>query len=624
MSSKTQPASRHSLSLLKSLKSLCNNSDTLSRRVQGEDFSEVPDDKSTLTFLINLGYKGLLHKHPNMGNVNYPKLIWEDFAFQIDHRIEKQRRRENMPYPRIGEDFQEYGLPIPRNTLTEKIKQSESYQMFIKYSTGLIPLKKSRGKGLKGKKAPVSPKPVSVKVSNKSDSKHARKQTGSKRVIKKKVLIFIEDNIIPEPDFALELGKSMSLTEAAEEEATRLVRATHERIMTESNTKPARRRLSEKLPADTMQELKANIKSSRSQPLTEGSSEGTNTKPGFPDESIDDRIYSNDEEEKKDDDDDKCINLKETDNEETDDVYVQDDEYVHDDEHVHGKDDEEMKDAEDAYIGKDVEINSLLDIKIQYEVLHIQSPSMLTIPVLVIPELSILLPIRKTTTTASPVISTITLVLQQQSTPISTSPITTEALIFSTAKLIELEQEPTKSTSEILKVKKEQADKQKMTKYTIKSTDKAELNDEKGHMVMRMKTLLLDQTRVRRLRGQEPKSQSHLKRHPPPRKPLEVKLQLKEPWFNNLLSAKKDPLTFDALMDTLIDFSKFAMNRIKIDKLTKAHLVGPVYKLLKGTCKSNIELEYNMEKILSMVSVKVKKLHGYGHLEEIVVRKADR
>ncbi|GKE44366.1 hypothetical protein Tco_1471650 [Tanacetum coccineum] len=33
-----------------------------------------------------------------------------------------------------------------------------------------------------------------------------------------------------------------------------------------------------------------------------------------------------------------------------------------------------------------------------------------------------------------------------------------------------------------------------------------------------------------------------------------------------------------------------------IDKLTKAYLVGPVYKLLKGTCKSSIELEYNIEK----------------------------
>nr|GEV66350.1 hypothetical protein [Tanacetum cinerariifolium] len=68
-----------------------------------------------------------------------------------------------------------------------------------------------------------------------------------------------------------------------------------------------------------------------------------------------------------------------------------------------------------------------------------------------------------------------------------------------------------------------------------------------------------------------------------------------QPWFNDLLSAKKDLLTFDELLATTIDFSKFAMNTLKIDKLTKAELVGPVYKLLKGTCLNNIKLEYIME-----------------------------
>ncbi|GKD04365.1 hypothetical protein Tco_1179339 [Tanacetum coccineum] len=48
-------------------------------------------------------------------------------------------------------------------------------------------------------------------------------------------------------------------------------------------------------------------------------------------------------------------------------------------------------------------------------------------------------------------------------------------------------------------------------------------------------------------------------------------------------------------MDTPINFSKYAINRLKIDNLTQAHLVGPVYELLKGTCTSSIELEYNME-----------------------------
>nr|GEU84223.1 hypothetical protein [Tanacetum cinerariifolium] len=36
-------------------------------RVKGEEFTEVQDDDATLTFLIDLGYKGLLHKYTNIG-----------------------------------------------------------------------------------------------------------------------------------------------------------------------------------------------------------------------------------------------------------------------------------------------------------------------------------------------------------------------------------------------------------------------------------------------------------------------------------------------------------------------------------------------------------------------------
>ncbi|GJY55836.1 hypothetical protein Tco_0454951 [Tanacetum coccineum] len=38
----------------------------VSKSIQGEDFTEVRDDESTLTFLIDLGYKGSLYKHPSM------------------------------------------------------------------------------------------------------------------------------------------------------------------------------------------------------------------------------------------------------------------------------------------------------------------------------------------------------------------------------------------------------------------------------------------------------------------------------------------------------------------------------------------------------------------------------
>ncbi|GJX25845.1 hypothetical protein Tco_0232141 [Tanacetum coccineum] len=217
-------------------------------RVEGEEFTKLQDDDATLTFIINLGYKAIINKclygktRSNdrlrksridilwgmfyKENVNYPELILEDFSFQIDHMKEKKSRRKTMPFPRftkviinhflsqhkslsnlkyqhyhtikddsivsilkfvrIGENYQEYRLPIPETMLTEEIKQLESYQMFIKYSTSQIPPKKSNGKG---------------------------KRTASRRVIKKKVTISAADNIIPDPYVALELDRGSLLVE---------------------------------------------------------------------------------------------------------------------------------------------------------------------------------------------------------------------------------------------------------------------------------------------------------------------------------------------------------------------------------------------------------------------------
>ncbi|GJX45668.1 hypothetical protein Tco_0262344 [Tanacetum coccineum] len=136
-----------------------------------------------------------------------------------------------------------------------------------------------------------------------------------------------------------------------------------------------------------------------------------------------------------------------------------------------------------------------------------------------------------------------------------------------------------------------------------------------------------------------------------------------QPWFNQMVSASKDPLTFNDLMATPIDFSKYVLNRLKIENLTQDILLGPTFNLLKGTCSSSIELEYNFQKppghrtiavdyffnndleylktsdpevskfskqnvystkaILGVKSVSVKKLHGYGYLEEFVVKRSD-
>ncbi|GJT21892.1 hypothetical protein Tco_0891829 [Tanacetum coccineum] len=220
---------------------------------------------------------------------------------------------------------------------------------------------KTRGKGSQGKKSADTPKPTSVEVSDESDSEPARKQTGSRRVIKKKVSIFVEDNIIPEPDVALELVKSMSLTEAAEEEAARQVYATHESIKVQQESANAGGSSEGTGTKPWVLDESTCILSTLH--------EGTGTKLGVPDEvqgsfaakadvildwgskedneyfeeeNVDEEIdwvYSNEEEKKKDDDDDKSIDIKETNDEETDDEFVRGDEYVQ--ENV----DEEMKDA---------------------------------------------------------------------------------------------------------------------------------------------------------------------------------------------------------------------------------------------------------------------------------------
>nr|GEV48846.1 zf-CCHC domain-containing protein/UBN2 domain-containing protein [Tanacetum cinerariifolium] len=230
-------------------------------RFQGVNFVEVLDDEATLTFPLSLGYKGPLHKHPNIlrksridilwgmsytENVDYPELIWEDFAFQIDNRQLKKGRHKNMPYlrlkfVRISEDYQEYGLPILETMLTEGIKQSESYQMFIKYST----------------------------------------------------------------DVTLGLGKSISLTEAVEEEAARQIHATHERIVTKFDLEP-------------------------------GSSEGTGVSPGVPDESTIVPATSSEGIDNNEETDDEFVHGEE---------HVQDDEEETNDEFVHG--DEQVNDDED-------------------------------------------------------------------------------------------------------------------------------------------------------------------------------------------------------------------------------------------------------------------------------------
>ncbi|GJT72875.1 retrovirus-related pol polyprotein from transposon TNT 1-94 [Tanacetum coccineum] len=247
--------------------------------------------------------------------------------------------------------------------------------------------------------------------------------------------------------------------------------------------------------------------------------------------------FDEDEEKKDDDDDDKSINLEKTNDEETKDEFVHsgenvqtddketDDAFVQGDEQVNDDEDEEMTNAEvedsrkgDAGISDVAKANAekIKEIKddakkaelpptssslsmlrstrcwiskIQYEVPHIQSPSVLTVPVSVISE-----PVVPTPIPITPLVAPVTTLLTHSS--VSTIPplrvaklekdvselkkINHSAKALATLKsqvptpapesskiqkpTIDLEQEYQKSASKIRKIKREQAERQKMPK----------------------------------------------------------------------------------------------------------------------------------------------------------------
>ncbi|GJT26074.1 hypothetical protein Tco_0906349 [Tanacetum coccineum] len=70
-----------------------------------------------------------------------------------------------------------------------------------------------------------------------------------------------------------------------------------------------------------------------------------------------------------------------------------------------------------------------------------------------------------------------------------------------------------------------------------------------------------------------------------------------QPWLSNLARQEDPRESFDELMDTPLDFLAFMMNRLKVDTLTPELLAGPTFELMKGTCKSLVELEYFFEEV---------------------------
>ncbi|GKB87495.1 hypothetical protein Tco_0959767 [Tanacetum coccineum] len=354
------------------------------QQVKGVDFNDVPDDDATLAFLIKLEYKGPLYKHTKMfvnhmhqpwrtlaaiinkglsgkiasndklrnsiidilwgmfyrENVDYPKLIWEDLAFQIDHKNEKTVR----VLPNV-----------------------------IKYSTGQIPPKKSKGKGSQRKKtADNSQETVDVSEESEPKPEPVKRKTASRRVVKKKVTISADGNIISDnSDVALELGKSISKTEAEEAEAARQVHATHARIVTESVLEPTiRRKSGQKVerPARDSQILEAQVKELvlyQGLPMSPQSSLlpqvkelwGSEQESEYPKE---DQL-GDDEKDDKDDDADDEGNDYIRDNQDTDD---EDDETKSDEEEIYKYKIRVRKDADEEMLNTEIEYFRKYDVEV--------------------------------------------------------------------------------------------------------------------------------------------------------------------------------------------------------------------------------------------------------------------
>nr|GEU66547.1 hypothetical protein [Tanacetum cinerariifolium] len=70
-----------------------------------------------------------------------------------------------------------------------------------------------------------------------------------------------------------------------------------------------------------------------------------------------------------------------------------------------------------------------------------------------------------------------------------------------------------------------------------------------------------------------------------------------QPWISEVAKRTDSRSSFNELLDTPLDFSNFLMNRLRVDTLTLELLAGPTYELMKGSCKSLVELEYHLEEV---------------------------
>nr|GEX60008.1 hypothetical protein [Tanacetum cinerariifolium] len=658
-----------------------------------------------LIFLIDLGYKGALYKHTNM------------FA---DH------------------------MHQPWRTLAAIINKCLS------------------GKTAKKKRD----QDETVDVSEESEPEPAKKKTFSKRRVKKKVTLSTDNNIIfYDPDVALELAKSISKTEVEE---ARQVYATHAMTVTKfvpefakknSGGRSSKSVVIQEIPCAPKSNLatsKSKLKGAPSLTLEEQKAtyimqdlkESKKTSKRQQEEKVilqwgyeqDNEFFDddNDDVEKEDKDgdaddegDDHISDTQDADDEDAKTEFDKDDIYKYKI-RVHKDEDEEMINAEvDDVIKGDEEINDaakenakkILEIKddpkkaelppsssslskssdFGYQVLKL---SLILLWFVLVEKLE------------KDVVELKTIDHSIKALAILKSQVPTVVDSYLESKVgdtptVDLEQRSEKCASEILQIKRDQAKKQQMPKFTIKSTDKAALKEydlksslyqsmhanksfnrnSANHQLYHalMEVLIEDENamdkggkKTKRKRTKEsesskkPSSTKETSKGKAPSKgsktgkSILAKELVEEPIAEVVMDDAGDDVAhddnqpqdtsepktrktpnqdcieleynfqecFNALTDKL-DWNNPERDRYPFDLSKPLPLQGPlevtytssITKTKAAQCKikgiedmiptlwSTIK---HAKAILGVKSVSVKKLHGYGHLEEIVVKRSDQ
>ncbi|GJW65313.1 hypothetical protein Tco_0117197 [Tanacetum coccineum] len=594
-----------------------------------QEFVKPPSEDELVPFIQELGYSGKFDMLSaiHTDQMHQPWRTFEDFMFQAENREISSARKEHMPYPRFTkfiinhfiskdktismrnminlytvrddtllgtlkfvsktQDYQQYRALIPNEMINQDIKDSKAYKTYLDFATGKATPKKTR----KFKKVALPLR----KLSHVLEEEHVKKPKRAKKPAKKSTTV---------PTAGVVIRDTPTLLEAAQLKKT----------LKKSNLK------THKLHASGLGDgvgSKPKVPDEQ-EDKTIGTDEGTSTKPRVPDVP---KYLSHEEEGKRDE-------------EMTDDGTQQTTyEQVKDDEHVilttvHDAQKTEVplqsssvsSDFANQFLTLDnvpptnTEVVSMMNVKkakdeskryidlVEKSVKDIIKDEVKS-------QLYQILP-KEVSEYATPMIqSSITesleniVLAKSSSQPKSTYEAATSLTEFELKKILLDKIQKSKSYQGAQEhkdlydslVKSYKLEKDLFESYGKSSSSKGSKSQPKssGKFAQAKEPVFeAANTKMPLNRGDDLGNTDDQPN---------VEADSKDDWFKKPKrpltpdSAKKPPLTFDELMRTPIDFSAYVMNNLKIENLTQEYLVGPAFNLVKGTCKSRVELEYHFE-----------------------------